>query len=185
MTQQLQTKNGEQLARPLKTLVPLIKDEIRLGDEAGLEHYRAAGAMLLEAKSQIPHGEFVSWSSRNFKRSQGTLIDWMKLAKIKKSRMRQFSSIRQALGETGIGSGKPAWQAPVQDVLKQVRAEAFNLRQHEISQTKEKQLERKLGLQLIDIGYKVLSVKMHPDKGGSHEAMQRLNRVRNILKEAL
>jgi hypothetical protein len=36
-----------------------------------------------------------------------------------------------------------------------------------------------LALQLIDIGYKVLSVKLHPDKGGSHDAMRRLNKVRH------
>ena len=41
---------------------------------------------------------------------------------------------------------------------------------------KEAQIARALGLQLIDIGYKVLVTKLHPDKGGSSEAMTRLNR---------
>jgi hypothetical protein len=31
-------------------------------------------------------------------------------------------------------------------------------------------------------GYKALAAKLHPDKGGSHEAMARLNRVRDNLK---
>jgi hypothetical protein len=31
-----------------------------------------------------------------------------------------------------------------------------------------------LGLRLIDIGWKVLARELHPDKGGSREAMTRL-----------
>ena len=41
------------VARPLKVLVPLIKNELVAGDAAGLEHYRQAGEML---KSRMAHG---------------------------------------------------------------------------------------------------------------------------------
>ena len=41
-----------------------------------------------------------------------------------------------------------------------------------------------LALQLIDTGYRVLASRLHPDKGGSHEAMSRLNHVRAMLKNA-
>ena len=62
------TVNGERaVARPLKILIPLIKDEIVAGDAAGLEHYRAAGELLLEAKSQQAAGKFVKWfEEQNF-----------------------------------------------------------------------------------------------------------------------
>ena len=40
----------------------------------------------------------------------------------------------------------------------------------------------KLGLRLIDIGWKRLAAELHPDKGGSHADMARLNRVRDRLK---
>ena len=36
-----------------------------------MDHYRAAGEMLLEAKSQMKHGEFMSWCRANFKREDG------------------------------------------------------------------------------------------------------------------
>jgi hypothetical protein len=49
------------IARPLKVLVPMIKIEIAAGDEAGLEHYRRAGEMLVEAKDQVPHGSWSRW----------------------------------------------------------------------------------------------------------------------------
>ena len=39
---------------------------------------------------------------------------------------------------------------------------------------------------IIEIGYKVLTTKLHPDRaGGSSEAMARLNRVRALLRAAL
>jgi hypothetical protein len=41
---------------------------------------------------------------------------------------------------------------------------------------------RKLALRLIDIGFKILDKELHPDKGGSRNAMARLNRVRDRLK---
>jgi DnaJ-class molecular chaperone len=44
-------------------------------------------------------------------------------------------------------------------------------------------LKYKLAMQLIDIGYKALATKFHPDKGGSRDAMSRLNEVRDRLKQ--
>ena len=49
----------------------------------------------------------------------------------------------------------------------------------------ERDLERRLALKLIDIGYRVLATQLHPDRrGGSTEAMARLNNVRRRLKDA-
>jgi hypothetical protein len=56
------------------------------------------------------------------------------------------------------------------------RVDVEALTQDRQSKAKEAQLARDLGLRLIDIGYKVLVTKLHPDKGGSSEAMTRLNR---------
>jgi hypothetical protein len=47
----------------------------------------------------------------------------------------------------------------------------------------EREAESKLGLRLIDIGYRTIAREMHPDQsGGSHAAMTRLNRARDRLK---
>jgi hypothetical protein len=48
---------------------------------------------------------------------------------------------------------------------------------------KEVTLHRDLALELIDIGYKALATRLHPDVGGSRDAMRRLNRVRDELKD--
>jgi hypothetical protein len=59
------------------------------------------------------------------------------------------------------------------------------LAQEAKNRAQEHALQRELAIKLIDIGYKVLSTKLHPDKGGSAEAMSRLNAVRKLLKEAV
>ena len=47
------------------------------------------------------------------------------------------------------------------------------LRQARLERAQEYELKLKLATQLIDIGYKALASKLHPDKGGSPEAMTR------------
>ncbi len=43
---------------------------------------------------------------------------------------------------------------------------------------------RKLARHLIDVGYRALALRLHPDMaGGSSEAMTRLSRVRDSLRE--
>lgn len=186
------TKNGEQLARPLKVLVPLIKDDLRQADEAanqaGMPYYISAGEKLLEAKAtndkDVRPMNWVTWLNTNFHLSQTTAYRYMAAAKKTARGKVTFTTVSEAYEPRRHPGHRPDWIPPVHDVLKQVRTAALNLRQRDISLTKERDLERRLALKLIDIGYKVLSVELHPDKGGSHDAMSRLNRVRSRLKSA-
>ena len=73
-------ETGTSLTRPLKVLVPLIKEELEAGDNAGIEHYRKAGEMLQEAKEQVAHGEFSGWLKRSFHLSSKSAYRYMKLA---------------------------------------------------------------------------------------------------------
>jgi hypothetical protein len=43
--------------------------------------------------------------------------------------------------------------------------------------------QRELSRRIVDAGYRALAKELHPDKGGSQEAMARLNRARDHLKE--
>jgi hypothetical protein len=71
----------------------------------------------------------------------------------------------------------------VDDIAERARNEARRLAaQEELTRQQERDAEAKLGLRLIDIGFKVLARELHPDKGGPREAMARLNRVRDRLK---
>jgi hypothetical protein len=63
------------------------------------------------------------------------------------------------------------------------------VRQNELKRVEElaaeRKAERKLVAQLIDAGYRSLASKLHPDKGGSPDAMSRLSRVRDQVKRQL
>jgi len=179
------TAAGTSVARPLKTLVPLIREELEAGDSAGIEHYRRAGEMLIEAKEQVGHGDWRGWVDRNFHLSQSQAARYMKLVEVhQNTRHRAFSTITEALGEQSRDARRgPAWHEPVQQIASRVNREA--LAKDTQDRAREAQLLHKLGHQLIDIGYKVLAAKLHPDKGGSTEAMTRLNKIRKTLKEAI
>jgi hypothetical protein len=45
----------------------------------------------------------------------------------------------------------------------------------------ERVLHRESALELIAVGFKTQAARLHPDRGGSTEAMTRLNRVRDVL----
>lgn len=172
-----------EIARPLKVLVPLIQNELEAGDNAGIEHYRRAGEMLIEAKEQVEHGEWKGWIERNFHLSATTARRYMQLvAATQNNRRRLFSTMSEAV-EPHRAHHQTSWHQPVQEIASRVNVAA--LAKEQLDKEREQQLLHKLGHQLIDIGYKVLSSKLHPDKGGSSEAMSRLNKVRSILKESI
>jgi transposase-like protein len=65
------------------------------------------------------------------------------------------------------------------------RAYATTIEQQQAEHQKrevERRAEFELTLEIINAGYKVLAAKHHPDKGGSHDAMARLNKGRARLK---
>lgn len=195
MTTAVAKSETGQIARPLRVLVPLIQEDLKNGREAaeraGMPYYRAAGEKLIEAKSQQKHGEFMPWVLRNFtiKKDQAAL--YMAYAEHQKSSALDFSSLSAFERETGrkpsdyntFASKQPSWQGPVRSIVDRVDTETLNLKREELKRADERDAQRKLALQLIDIGYKVLARELHPDKGGSREAMSRLNAVRDRLKQ--
>jgi hypothetical protein len=190
----LSAAGATQVARPLNILVPLIKEDLRQGreasDRAGMPYYRAAGEKMIEAKPQIKRGEFGSWIKRNFQISSGHAQNYMALARAtagaQKSSLDDFSSLEQ-FRRDHLGHNRPTpihrphWHDPVKEGIERAAA-IRNLHTEELKRADEREAQRKLALQLIDIGYKVLASKLHPDKGGSREAMARLNQVRDRLK---
>lgn len=172
-------RTQSQVARPIKTLVPLIKDELAEADAAGLEHYRQAGEMLIEAKDQISHGSWSPWLKKNFELSQDTARRYMRLARIDdfKTVLKDGIGLYEAIGQKqGRAKWKPLFEAT--DRVNVTRlADERQTRDHEIK------LHRELALKLIDLGYRAMATRLHPDsRGGSKDAMRRLNVVRDELK---
>jgi hypothetical protein len=181
----MEKKQTQEVARPLKVLVPLIKQDLHDGAEAapnaGMQHYIAAGQKLLEAKSQLNAISWGEWLRRNFHLTQDTARQYMKAAN-KAANGEHFSTMNQVRGDRRKFGHAPDWTHDVRETLRDFDTPAFT--RHVAGIDKEQKLEEELALKLIDIGYKVLVVQMHPDKGGTSEGMQRLNKVRDHLKEA-
>ena len=68
------------VARPLRVLVPLIKEDLESAATAGLPYYIAAGEKLLEAKTsgQVSDGSWGRWLNSNFHLKRTQAFRYMK-----------------------------------------------------------------------------------------------------------
>jgi hypothetical protein len=78
--------------------------------------------------------------------------------------------------------------SPSDDATRRQREEARAQYMRQLAeQAKQREAERiaqrELSMRMIDVGYKALAKELHPDKGGSSEAMSRLNRARRHQKQ--
>jgi hypothetical protein len=181
MKQVAVTRAKSQVARPLKILVPLIKEELDAGNQAGLEHYCQAGEMLIEAKEQVPAGSWSRWLKSNFELSQQTARHYVRLAYKKREGqpIGAYRTIEDALGQQPRRERHAVWNK-VRDAADRVNV--TRLADERQSRDDEIKLHRELAMQLIDLGYRALATRLHPDRGGSRDAMGRLNIVRDELK---
>jgi hypothetical protein len=172
----------KQIARPLHVLLPLIKEELKKADEAaraaGLPYYLAVGQLLLEAKAQLDHGEFMRWVKRNLNVKHRQATNYMAYAKQQSGTECQFErvdTLSQFLHENRNRYTNNWRDKPPSIDADRIRAES-------LKREEERRALLQLCVEIIGIGYKALAAKMHPDKGGSAEAMTRLNQARDYLK---
>lgn len=189
-----------QVMRPPHVLVPLIQQDIEEGnhaaESASMPYYRAAGEKLIEAKAsgKMSLPDLYKWADRNFNLKRSTIHLYMDYARATSdpSGRRDFSSLMEfqrhskphwrSVQKDALPVRPQAWHAPIKSILEKIDVERLNIRREALKRAEEREAERILGLQLIDIGYKALATKLHPDKGGSRDAMARLNQVRDRLK---
>lgn len=80
----LTTTTNDQPVVSLEKLTEEIKFELMQGDlcfRQGCLHYINAGFKLIQAKKQVPHGEWATWLKNNFELSQETARNYMNVAK--------------------------------------------------------------------------------------------------------
>src|SRR5262245_484576 len=195
---------NRQVTRPLRALVPIIKNDLKQGDTEGEAASRPveerAGAGLVEAALSDDgsgYNKFWDWAEETFDRKRKFLRACMEFAFEnnatfpKSGRFETLDDLLRSTNKTRANVTNTGDR-----LRRETRAATRNVNQREYAQppaigrsrsTTERQLRHKLALQLIDIGYKALAVKLHPDKnkGGSAEAMARLNAVRAMLTNAV
>jgi hypothetical protein len=177
--------NERKVARPLKVLIPMIQSELQQGNSSGREHYRRAGQMLIEAKDQVGRGSWTPWLTKNFDLSERQAQVYMRWARehnrVGDSEM-PYRSLREMTGHTERAreQRQSTQQQAFQRVLRDVARDDFV--QERQARDEEVRLHRELAEELVDLGYRALATKLHPDRGGTKDAMSRLNRVRDELK---
>ena len=179
---------GRKVARPLKVLIPMIQSELQQGNAAGQEHYRIAGQMLIEAQDQVGYGQWTNWLTKNFDLSSRPASSYMRWAREHDKIGRgssgvPYRSLNEMLGgtERRREDRQSKQQQDFRRVLRDVARDDFV--QERQARDQEVDLHRELAQDLIDAGYRALATKLHPDRGGSKDAMSRLNRVRDELKQ--
>jgi hypothetical protein len=175
------------LSRSLKTLVPLIKEDLRLATQAGLEYYRRAGDKLRECRKQVAPHRWQAWLTKNFELSRTTAWRYMRLSeKVEDGSVHhgEQGGLRE-LTEQSVSRERSQRDATreYRHAIRDADVKDMFIPPRDNTREEETQAHRKLALELIDIGYKALATRLHPDHaGGSRIAMRRLNRVRDELK---
>jgi hypothetical protein len=182
-------RSKSQIARPLKVLVPLIQEELIAGNEAGMEHYIKAGRMLNEVKDsgQVPYGSWGRWLKANFKLSHSTAADYMRVARKVDEAGSTFRELPKSITSV-VDPPRTIKSVTKANKLKSLfdgvdRVNVTRLADERQDRDKEIKLHQELALQIIDLGYRAMATRLHPDAGGSRDAMSRLNTVRHALKE--
>jgi Protein of unknown function (DUF3102) len=178
-------KGPHGITRPLRVLEPLIKDDLRRGNEAGLEYYRAAGDKLREARTQVATHRWGAWLSQKFELSRMTAWRYMRLSELYEEGTvsHEDTSYRELTepGHTAKQRARTQKTRPYRKAISDVDVD--DIARHRDTREEEVRLHRELALQLIDIGFKALATRLHPDRGGSRIGMQRLNTVRRHLTD--
>lgn len=201
MTTQLQTRNNDHrivkekyATHSLKEIPKLIREQLY-----GIKrNWQIIGELLVEARVHFEDkalkdgkterqiaSEFWEWfENQGFSFARRTAEDHIsataKYLKIK-PREREESRLKHILYPE-----KEERNAELEEkVRKSIDMSRRILEQGAIKRNEEDAV-RKLALQIVDVGFKTLSSKFHPDrKGGSHDAMRRLNEARRLLKSYL
>jgi hypothetical protein len=183
-----QQSESQSVSRPLKVLVPLIRQDIeemeKVTDKVVSPYYLAVGEKLLEAKEQVSHGCWGIWLKENFKLSHtvaNLYMDYSHHVKIKPVGFNlTYAEYKKNRKSDAKPQANPAQTQQAQAADPTAQAQAARRAEEERSASKkEKQLT--LGRKVIDLGYKSMAVRLHPDKGGTSEDMHELQEVKKLL----
>jgi hypothetical protein len=181
MTQQLVEAEASEAVKSLAELAGMIREQIQFANEAAnaaaRPYWLRTGQLLAQAKSKFLYDnekrprEFYDWVERQFGLRRRSCDQYMLAAKSTTNdvglRIADSQSLRGALKAAGHETGKPnpkSWVHPIREELKLIDFAA--LRKEHLKRVEERALQKQLALKLIDIGFKVLAVQLHPDKKG-------------------
>jgi hypothetical protein len=132
--------------------------------------------MLIEAHDQVPRGSWTAWLKKNFDLSDRTARVYMQWAREQdqigsgSANLKTFNSLSDMRGDTE--RRREAYQSKQQQAFRKVLREVArdDFVQERQARDEEVRLHRELAEELIDLGYRALATRLHPDRGGSKDA---------------
>ncbi len=196
-TVEQQQTETQTVARPLKVLLPLIKENLRkakeVADSAASPYYLSVGEALLEVrkdpknkgqwerlvKGYLGINPATAWRYMDYAEQinnlaigqDSTFYQYRKLKRNPPQNKTHFAYSQSENGATNAQSENGATTA--------------HSEQLEVKEQETKDLHA-LVKKAFDIGYKQMARSIHPDKkGGSNEAMRKLNEAKRLLYSSL
>jgi hypothetical protein len=175
------------------------KEVLANAEMAAREYRYKAGVCLIEAKASPEMTDFSSYAERETGVTRWTYTRWMEggrlmlesATKSRKSnagvRDEKLPSGKELAGDTRSSAGYQArpYISAVDATLNRAEVIMERLRERELDEYREEAEVLKLAKQIVDIGYKALATKLHPDKGGDRAQMARLTEAKKLLLKAV
>jgi hypothetical protein len=189
-------KPSRELAQSLQSIATRVKRNLgKMQEIIKSETYNLRieiGRDLISAQDLCKKGKiaFKGWLADNFDMCETEAYNAIRIAKTA-TPDRKFSSVTEHLRHHNPNYARP--RQPVSDdgddvadtrkILGGISDDIFFDRAKDAS--KELHLKKKMAIELVDAGFRALSIKAHSDTGGSDDAMRRLSEVRKALKNAI
>jgi hypothetical protein len=178
------------------------KEVLAQAEMAAREYRYKAGICLIEAKASPEMDDFTAYAEKETGVAIRTCERWMQGGRL----MLDATKDRKNDAGVGLPSGKelsgdkrssagyqsrPAeyWSRPYTSAVDETLAKVNldRLRNKELDEYREQAEILKLAKQIIDIGWRALATKLHPDKNpdANKASMTRLNEAKRLLLDAL
>jgi hypothetical protein len=160
---------------------------------AAREYRYKAGVCLIEAKASPEMTDFPAYATKETGVDATTYRVWMQGGRVllenatasrETGRTARLPSSSELRGQEGGRVSRPYISA-VDETIHKAEVNMDRLRERELDAYREEAEVLKLAKQIVDIGYKALATKLHPDKGGDRAAMARLTEAKKLLLKAL
>jgi hypothetical protein len=147
-----------------------VRKELKAAEQAHIPYYRAIGELLRGEIGNMTYLEFLAWASRHLRLTHSKTRDCLEAAGV------PLSTVKPP---DGGFHPKQTHTGPSAEDFQRARNYAVEEARDRIQEREE---QAKAGLEIIKAGYRAMAAKHHPDRGGSQEAMTRLNKARERLR---
>lgn len=157
-------------ARPLTVIESEITEELEGAYQIGLAYYRRIGELLTEARPQFKTpAKYQAWAEKITGRSLRMCQRYIQLSNVTDVVAKSAKTLSEAIGH------------PHPSERKAKAADDPPTITHETALAGERRQQKALMLKLIDVGYKGLALKLHPDTGGTSDEMMSLKAAKDTL----